>query len=143
MGVLSEYLPLIKEFEGYSSTPYYCSAGKRTIGYGHVLLPGEDYESITQEEAETLLERDLKKAEEAVDTLVAVSLSDNQYAALVFFVYNIGVHAFKKSTLLRRLNAGDYASVPPQMRRWNRSRGVVNKGLINRRRKEVRLWLGK
>lgn len=143
MSIREEYLPLIKEFEGYSSTPYYCSAGERTIGYGHVLRPGESYVSISKEKAEALLKRDLETAEEAVSRLVTVPLNAHQYAALVFFTYNIGAHAFEKSTLLRRLNAHDYASVPSQMRRWNRSRGVVSKGLTNRRKKEINLWLGK
>ncbi len=79
-------------------------------------------------------------AEDAVTDLVKVPLSDNQFSALVAFVFNIGVGHFAKSTLLRELNAGQYDSVPGQLALWNHINGVVNVGLTRRRAAEIALW---
>src|SRR4028119_1870405 len=82
-------LALIKEFEGCQLEAYLCPAGVWTIGYGHTLsaAPGM---SIDESKAEALLKEDLRKAEEAVDRLVTVPINDNQFSALVSFVFNIG-----------------------------------------------------
>lgn len=91
-----------------------------------------------------MLAADLAKAEEAVDQSVKHLLTDNQFGALVSFAFNAGVSAFRSSTLLRLLNAGDYTSVPNQLKRWNKGtvngKKVVLKGLTNRRAKEIALW---
>ena len=121
-----------------STTPIH---GTLTIGYGHTKTarPGQ---TITNEQAETLLRQDMADAERQVEDLVTVSLSDNQFAALVSFQFNTG--AIKHSTLLKKLNAGRYDSVPAELARWNKTtingKKVTSKGLTNRRAKEASLW---
>lgn len=93
---------------------------------------------IDQARADALLRRDLDLFEAAVDRLVKVPLNDNQFAALVSFAFNCGVGNFKGSTLLKKLNAGDYGAVPPNS--WTKSKGKQMQGLVNRRSAEVGLW---
>lgn len=134
-------LALIKEFEGFSATEYLCPAGKRTIGYGHLLADGESYpEGITEERAEELLRDDIAEAEDAVIRLVDVPLSPNQFDALVSFVFNAGCENFRRSTLLRRLNTGDYAAVPDQLMRWVYAGRKLSAGLMRRREAEAELF---
>ena len=134
-------LALIKRFEGFSATEYLCSAGKRTIGYGHLLADGENYpEGITEERAEELLRDDVAEAEDAVIRLVDVPLSPNQFDALVSFVFNVGSENFRRSTLLRRLNVGDYAAVPDQLMRWVYAGRKLSAGLMRRREAEAELF---
>jgi lysozyme len=96
--------------------------------------------AITEIEAEALLREDLRVAEKAVLRHVDVPLSDNQFAALVCFIFNVGAGNFEKSSLLRLLNRGWYEQVPAQMARWNKARGEVLGGLARRRAAEARLW---
>lgn len=91
---------LIKEFEGLSLTPYRCSGKVWTIGYGHTRTVRPSM-IISEEKAEELLREDLYSAEKQVNDLVEVPLSDNQFAALVSFVFNVGAGNFKRSSLLR------------------------------------------
>lgn len=114
-----------------------------TIGYGTTRINGNPIKLgtvITEKQAEAYLAADLQVFAKRVASLIKVKLSDNQFGALVSFAYNIGLEAFKNSTLLRKLNAGDYKAVPIQMRRWNKNDGKVMQGLINRRESEIRLW---
>lgn len=97
-------IDLIKYFESFSAEPYLCPANYLTIGYGHRILPNENFEKITEEEAEIILKKDMIFAEKAINEFVEVELSQNQFDALVSFVFNVGVEAFKNSTLLRSLN---------------------------------------
>lgn len=96
-------LALVKEFEGCKLEAYLCPANVWTIGYGHTLsaAPGM---LIDETKTEALLREDLQNAEEAVDQLVEVPINDNQFSALVSFVFNVGKTAFEQSTLLRLLN---------------------------------------
>lgn len=130
---------LIKEYEGLTLTPYQCAGRVWTIGYGHTrtVRPGM---SITPGEAEELLQSDLRLTEKIVRRLVHVPLSDNQFAALVSFAFNVGVGNFERSTLLKLLNRGWYEQVPAQLSRWNRASGEVYGGLARRRAAEARLW---
>lgn len=130
---------LVKRWEGFRSEAYQDPVGVWTIGYGTTkgVKPGM---WITREQADALLDRDLEWARRAVEEGVKVPLSPHQKAALVSLTYNIGETAFKRSTLLKLLNRGDYAAVPAQIRRWNRAGGKVLKGLVNRREDEVRVW---
>ena len=134
----------IKQSEGLRLTAYPDPGSKNgipyTIGYGSTsgVKKGD---KITEAEAERLLVRDLTYAENTVERLVKVPLNDNQFGALVSFVFNIGAGAFEDSTLLRRLNAGDYVSVPAQLARWNKNDGSVMAGLTKRRAAETALWL--
>lgn len=137
-------IAMIKQFEGLRTTAYKDGGGIWTIGYGHTsdanfkVTPGS---TITEQRAEELLRLDLREAERAVDTLVTVSLNDNQFAALVSFVFNVGTGAFAKSTLLKKLNKGDYASVPGELLKWVNDNGKKVSGLVNRRNAEGGLWV--
>lgn len=131
----------LKQWEGLKLTPYKDSAGLWTIGYGHLLKPGEWWDSITEAKASELLADDVGTAEDAVNSLVKVPLSQPQFDALVSFVYNVGVGAFRRSTLLKRLNAGDYAGAAAQLPLWRKAGGQVIQGLVNRRAAEVALFV--
>lgn len=118
--------------------------GTLTIGYGHTgadVYPGL---VISKEKAENLLQQDLAKAAKTVENSVKVELSDNQFGALVIFTLNVGTGAFMSSSLLRKLNAGNYAAVPAELARWNKTtisgKKVVSQGLVNRRAAEAGLW---
>lgn len=134
----------VKAFEGFSPLEYTCVAGKRTIGYGHVLQPNESYVcGLSEKKAEELLIQDLALAEKAVDMLTAVPLEEYQRDALVSFVFNIGAYAFKRSTLLKVLNAAEYDQVPKQLLRWVYVNGKPCQGLIRRRQSEAALFENK
>lgn len=108
---------LLRELEGFSATPYADAKGT-SIGYGHQLQPGETFSYVTIDQAEALLASDMQSAAAAVANLVAVPLTENQRAALVSFAYNVGAGAFAGSTLLKKLNAGDYAGAAGEFGRW-------------------------
>lgn len=133
-------LDMIKQFEGYSEKVYSDVAGKKTIGYGHLIKGNENYEIIGREEAEQLLIKDMVIAEKAVSNLVSVHLTQNQYDALVSFVYNVGRGNFERSTMLIKLNSKNYKGASLEFKRWNKAGGKVVKGLINRRQKEEVLF---
>lgn len=130
----------IKRHEALRLEPYKDAADKWTIGYGHLLLPGEWWNKITEPQAEDLLRKDLAIAESNINTVVKVPLNKNQYDALVSFVFNIGINAFTKSTLLRKLNAGDYVGATNEFKRWKYAGGKINTGLITRRQREETLF---
>lgn len=132
----------LKQFEGLRLQPYKDSAGLWTIGYGHLLKPGEWWDSITEEFATRLLGQDVGTAEDAVNSLVKVPLSQPQFDALVSFVYNVGVGAFRRSTLLRLLNAGEYAGAAAQLPLWRKAGGQIIQGLVNRRAQELAMFNG-
>ena len=137
-----EGLSLIKKFEGCELEAYQCSAGVWTIGYGHTkgVTPSD---SISQEEAEQMLVDELHEYESYVNEYVTVALSQNQFDALVSWVYNLGPANLKASTMLKVLNDGKYEEVPYQMKRWNKAGGKVLEGLIRRREAEACLFQGK
>ena len=130
---------LIKELEGCRFRAYDCPAGVCTIGYGHT----EGVYSgmlIDEDEAERFLSQDIKKVEDAINQAVLVKLNQNQFDALVSFIFNIGVQAFYRSTLLQKLNTNNFKDVPFEMSRWKYVHGIVNEGLRKRREKEVALF---
>jgi lysozyme len=96
---------------------------------------------ITQATAIALLDRDLAEFEQGVSDLVQVPLTDNQYAALVSFTFNVGLGAFGSSTMLGYLNSGNYAAVGNQFGLWVNGGGRVLPGLVRRRQAELRLFL--
>jgi len=120
--------------------PYQDDAGWGTIGFGHKILPGESFDSIDEAQATAILAADIRAAEDAVNAGVSVPISQAQFDALVFFAFNVGAGAFTKSTLLRKLNAGDAAGAAAEFARWNKSGGVVSPILIARRDAEERLF---
>jgi lysozyme len=132
-------LEAIKRFEGLRLNAYLDSVGVPTIGYGHTktALMGQ---VITAAKAEELLRDDLADAERAVEKYVKVPLNENQFAALVSFVFNLGSGTLQKSTLLKKLNAGDYDAVPREMMRFINAGGKPLKGLVTRRAAEAGLW---
>lgn len=140
--ISQEGISLIKKFEGCELTAYQCSAGVWTIGYGHTKGIEEGME-ITQQEAEDMLVEELHEYENYINDNVTAPLSQNQFDAMVSWVYNLGPANLKSSTLLKVLNAGKYDEVPFQMKRWNKAGGVTLEGLIRRREAESLLFQNK
>jgi len=142
MNISQEGLALIKKFEGCRLKAYRCSANVLTIGYGHTGGVKED-DTITQSEADELLEKDIAKFEEYVNDNVIVELKQHQFDALVAWTFNLGPGNLRESTMLKKLNDADYASVPFEMRRWNKAGGKTLDGLIRRRNAEALLFQSK
>ena len=146
---------LIKQFETFRPTPY-TDVNKKAIGWGfndsNLVKRGH----MTKEEANEILEGYVSSIGGYIDTQVKVPLTDNQKAALVVFVYNVGQGNFASSTLLKKLNQRQYGSVPSEIQRWNKVKRVVNgkivkdkngkivydvaPGLVKRRQAESNLW---
>ncbi|WP_457586124.1 lysozyme [Ensifer canadensis] len=135
-------LSLVKQWEGLKTKAYPDVTGIWTIGYGHTSAAGAPEVKpgmvITEAKAEEILLADLATFEERVARLVKVPLTDNQFAVLVSFDFNTG--RLGKSTLLKKLNAGDYDAVPAELMKWVNAGGKRVKGLVNRRAAEVGLW---
>ena len=110
-------LDLVKRFEGLYTDAYICPAGVPTIGYGHTGNV-ELGQSITPQEAEDILQKDMQKFSVAVENTIKVELNDNQFSALVSFAFNCGASSLRVSTLCRKLNTGDYDCVPSELSRW-------------------------
>jgi lysozyme len=134
-------LALIESFEGCELTAYQDVAGVWTIGYGHTGSDVHPGQTITQQEATTLLMSDVHGFEVAVNNLVAHNVTPNQFAALVSFAYNVGSGALAGSTLLRDLNAGDIAGAADQFLQWTLAGGTPQAGLLRRRQAERNLFL--
>lgn len=131
----------IEEFEGFSEKPYYCSAGKKTIGIGHVILPGEGLEILSLPEARELLAKDIKKHVDAVAPYINAEVTRNMYVALTSFVFNLGPSSLIKSTLLKLLNKGQYEDASEEFPKWCHANGKVVRGLLRRRNAERALFL--
>ncbi|WP_379933102.1 lysozyme [Enterobacter sichuanensis] len=138
-------IALIKEFEGCKLTAYQDSVGVWTIGYGWTQpVDGKPIRAgmtIKQETAERLLKTGLISYESDVSRLVKVGLTQGQFDALVSFTYNLGARSLSTSTLLRKLNSGDYAAAADEFLRWNKAGGKVLNGLTRRREAERALFL--
>lgn len=133
---------LTEQFEGLSLQTYQDIAGIWTNGYGntHGVVPGS---IITLQQAKNDLASNVEGAEYVVNTVVTVPLTQNQFDALVDFVFNLGSGNFQSSTLLRKLNAGDYAGAATQFPLWNHSGGHIVSGLTKRRLAEQALFNSK
>ena len=142
MNISKEGLALIKHFEGCELKAYRCPANVLTIGYGHTKNVTEDME-ITQQEANDMLDEELIEYCEYIDKMVKVSLNQNQFDALVAWIYNLGPTNFRNSTLLTVLNQERYSDVPEQIKRWNKADGKILDGLIKRREAEALLFESK
>ena len=142
MRTSKEGIALLKKFEGCELKAYQDSVGVWTIGYGHTKGVKDGME-ITKEEAEEMLKEELPEYENYINELVEIPLSQNEFDALVCWVYNLGPTNLLKSTLLETLNKGDKDGVPYQIRRWNKAGGVVLNGLVRRREAEALLFEGK
>ena len=132
-------LDLIKHFESLQLKAYKCSANVWTIGYGHTKNVKEG-DRISQDQANCFLMQDLYSVERAIIRLVKVKINQNQFDALCSLIFNIGISAFNKSTLLAKLNKEDYVGAAEQFRRWNKVNNVVMAGLVRRRQAEEDLF---
>jgi len=150
--VSAETLALVKQWEGFRANAY-PDPGSRdgtpwTIGYGQTTINGRAVrkgDTISEPEAARLLVARLADTAGKVEQLVKVPLTDNQFGALVAFADNIGMGSrtkvgFSSSTLLRKLNKGDYDAVPTELAKWKYNDGQVMQGLVNRRAAEAGLW---
>ena len=133
---------LIKSFEGLRLHAYKCPAGVWTIGYGHTkgVKKGD---MITELKAETLLIIDLQSSENAINSLVKVPLTPNQFDSLASFVFNVGSGNFQKSTLLKKLNNKDYTGASNEFGKWVFANKKKLLGLVKRREAEKELFLKK
>jgi lysozyme len=135
----------LKEHEGFRAKAYKDTAGVWTIGYGTIKIDGRPVEEgmeCTQEQATQWLYADLAWAQTAVNQMVRVPLHQNQFDALVSFVYNEGETQFSKSTLLRKLNLQDFIGAAKEFDKWVISGGKVTKGLVSRRAVERSMFEG-
>lgn len=132
----------IKTREGFSARMYLDTAGKPTIGYGHLIKQGEKFDVITLRDGEKLLEQDLQIAELAIEKLVKKEISQGQYDALASFIFNVGVKAFRESTMLEKINKEDYVGAKLEFARWVKvtdpisGKKIKDVGLVARREKE-------
>jgi lysozyme len=139
MNIGNKGLEMIKHFEGLELNAYQCAAGVWTIGYGHTKGVQKGM-VISEDTANEMLVEELKEYENYINTLVKVELNQNQFDAMVSWVYNLGSSNLQASTLLKVLNAGDYEGVPAQIMRWNKAGGKVLEGLTRRRQAEADLF---
>lgn len=141
----SSGIKLIKEFEGFRSEAYLCPDNVSTIGYGATFyLDGRKVklgDRISEPEAEKLLLSTISLFAKEVTKLVTVPLTENQFNALVSFTFNVGVDAFKNSTLLKKLNRKQYAGAAFEFTRWVKGGGKTLPGLVKRRNAEKALFL--
>lgn len=136
-------IDIVKEFEGYRNKAYQCSAGVWTIGYGTTRVNGvpvKKGDTCTPEEADEYIMTDLQNFLTSIEEHIKIELSQNQIDALLCFAYNVGTGAFAKSTLLKKVNAGDFAAVPAEFLKWNKAGGKVVAGLTRRRQAEADLF---
>jgi len=136
---------MIKQFEGCRLSAYQDSVGVWTIGYGWTKpvdgKPVAKGMSISQEKADSLLSVGVGDFEAGVEKLVTIAINQNQFDALVDFVYNLGIGSLRSSTLLKKLNAGDYVGAAAEFPKWNKAGGKVLPGLVKRREAERVLFM--
>lgn len=140
MKISEKGLELIKEFEGLKLKAYLCPANVWTIGYGHTGKDVKPDTVWTKEDADNSLKNDVSWAEECVSDAVETELNENQFSACVSLCFNIGCHAFKKSTLVMLLNEGRIEAASQQFARWDKAGGKSLPGLARRRKAEAELF---
>lgn len=139
MNISSKGIELIKKHEGLVLKAYRCPADKWTIGYGHTLNV-KSTDVINKEEAECFLRKDVEHAEKEVNKY-NLEINQNQFDALVSFVFNLGVGNFARSTLLRKVKANpNDPSIRVEFERWIYAGGKVLSGLVTRRKEEADLY---
>lgn len=139
------FTDLIKQFEGLKLQAYKDIAGIWTIGYGLTRYPDgtkvKQGDKITQQQAEAYFQETLQKFAQGVEDSIKTKVNNNQFAALVSFAYNVGLNAFKESTLLKLVNENpNNPAIEAQFMRWVNAGGRPVQGLINRRRHEANLY---
>lgn len=141
-GLMALTVAMVTQFEGYEPKPYRDVVGVLTVCYGHTgadIIPTKIY---TKAECDSLLEKDLAIVAKAVNPLIKVNIPDYTRAALYSFTYNVGTGAFSRSTLLKKLNAGDQTGACNELKRWIYAGGKPWKGLMTRREVENAVCLG-
>ncbi len=139
---------LIKSFEGFRSKPYLCSANVPTVGYGSTYYPNGkkvtlNDQPITEEYAVQLLSTMLDTYEKAVDSYCRDDINQDQFDALVSFVYNLGNGSLKSSTLLKKLNVNpNDPTIRDEFMKWVNGGGKKLPGLVRRREAEANLYFG-
>lgn len=133
-------IALVVHFESFQPNAYRDSGGVLTIGYGHTSTVQEN-DVIDMYTARELLRKDMKVAEDMVNSAVKVPLTNNQFGALVAFTFNVGITAFSKSTMLKKLNNGDYDGAAAEFEKWTKVNGTELKGLVKRRAAERQLFV--
>ena len=145
MSVSNKGVDLICEFEGEQLVAYDDGVGVWTIGFGTIKYPNgvrvKKGDTCTLDQAKEYMRHDLIEFEHTVNSSVKVPLNQNQFDALVSLAYNIGSNAFKSSTLVKKLNAGDYQGAADQFNVWVNAGGKRMQGLVNRRDREKLLFL--
>ena len=145
MSVSNKGVDLICEFEGKRLAAYDDGVGVWTIGFGTIKYPNgvrvKKGDTCTLEQAKDYMRHDLIEFEHTVNSSVKVPLNQNQFDALVSLAYNIGSSAFKSSTLVKKLNTGDYQGAADQFNVWINAGGKRMQGLVNRRDREKLLFL--
>lgn len=134
-------LDLIREAEGLRLEAYLCPAGVLTCGYGHTGKDVKEGMKIQSHKATEWLMKDVLNIEKQIDSVLKVELNENQYDAIVSFVYNLGIGNFKSSTLLRKINSNpNDPTIANEFKRWVYSGKTVLPGLVTRRQKEADLY---
>ena len=146
MQISKRGVKFISDWEGFRDKVYLDVGGKPTIGFGHLLTKQEIEndifkDGISKKKALKLLQKDTSWAEKVVNNHVNVPLTQNQFDALVSFVYNLGSYNFQKSTLLRKLNQKNYKDTAEEFLKWVYVNRMKIKGLENRRKAEKELFL--
>jgi lysozyme len=148
---------MIKHHEGVKAKPYRCPARLWTVGVGHVIdpnharvpfadrlnleLPAEWNRSLSQDEIDDILRKDLRRFEAGVKRLCPKGLDQGKFDALVSFAFNVGLGSLQKSTLRMKHNRGDYEGAAEEFLKWSKAGGKVLKGLLKRREDEKALYL--
>ncbi|BBU96724.1 lysozyme [Providencia rettgeri] len=141
-GATAIALTVIAHFEGVRYEPYEDVGGVLTVCYGHTgkdIIPNKIY---SKDECNELLESDFQRTKQQVDKLVKVPTDDYTKAALYSFAFNVGTGAFAKSTMLKKLNAGDQYGACEELKKWVYAGGKVWRGLVNRRETEAAICHG-
>jgi lysozyme len=145
LNVTDQGLSMLRRLEGCRCRAYKDSAGVWTIGYGHTSMAGpppvKPGMRISRREADAILARDVAGFARGVASLLDVPLSDGQFSALVSFAYNIGLENFRKSSVLRAVNSGNFESVPRRLSLWVKAGGRVLPGLVSRRAAEAAMFI--
>jgi lysozyme len=142
-----EGVELIREFEGFRAEAYRDPVGIWTIGYGHTSMAGPPNVKpglvMTRAEADDILKRDVEKFAVGVRKSLTRQISPLQFSALVSFAYNVGLDGFRKSSVLKAVNAGDDDAVPRRLGLWVKASGQTLPGLVRRRAAEAALFVSK
>lgn len=151
---------LLRKLEGCKANAYKDVAGHRTIGVGHKLNPqevktgiiiikGKAYSwnnGLSETQINELLDQDNNYFEVVINHHVRVPLVQSSFDAILIFTFNVGATAFLKSTLLKKVNSGNFEQVPDELRKWiyvtdpKTKKKIISKGLQNRRNAEIKLW---